>query len=163
MATLTPVAGVTKLRAFQLGLETTPFTQHAATRRMPWSFAPTVNANWTTPTADTGTLDPAIAPYRTALDVTGAATGECYANDMPNVLSALVMGGITPSTSGTAKTWTYQPASTSQDVFDLFTGEWFDDAVADAFTGTGGLIVSVTFTYPQDLGPITHSANWRFA
>jgi len=39
---------------------------------MPWSLAPTVDPHWTNPTADTGTLDQAIAPYKTAVDVTGA-------------------------------------------------------------------------------------------
>ncbi len=163
MTTLSPILGVTRLRAFQLGLETTPLTQHAATRRMPWSFTPSVDPHWTTPTADTGTLDPAIAPYRQASDITGTSTGECYANDMPNLLSAAIMGGISATTSGTAKTWTYAPASTSQDVFDTFTGEWFDDATGDAQAYPGGVVEQVTFTYPQDLGPITHSADWRFS
>ncbi len=162
MTTLTPIAGVTRLRAFQLGLETSPLTANAATRRMPWSFAPTVDPHWTFVTADTGTLDEAIAPYRMALDVTGTTTGELFANDVPTLGSAGIMGGIT-SVGATAKTWTYAPAATSQDVFDTWSGQWFDDATADAFSGGGGLINDFTLTYPQDGGIITHSANWRFA
>jgi hypothetical protein len=94
VTTLTPIAGTTRLRAFQLGLETSPLTEHAATRRMPWSFAPTVDPHWTFSTADTGTLDEAIAPYRMALDVTGTTTGELFANDVPTLGSAGIMGGI---------------------------------------------------------------------
>jgi hypothetical protein len=129
---------------------------------MPWSFAPTVNPNWTFVTADTGTLDEAIAPYRTALDVTGTSTGELYANDVPTIVSAGVMGGLT--LVGTpAKTMTAAPASTSQDVIDTWSGEWYDDATGDAFAGAGGIINDFTLTYPNTGGIITHSANWRFA
>ena len=163
MTTLTPIAGTTRLRAFQLGLETTPLTPIAATRRMPWSFAPTVNPNWTFVTADTGTLDEAIAPYRQALDVTGTSTGELFSNDVPTLLSAGVKGGLSLVGGGAAKTMTAAPASTSQDVFDTWTGEWYDDATGDAFQGAGGLIESLTLTYPNTGGIITHSANWRFA
>jgi hypothetical protein len=145
-----------------LAVETTPFTQIAATRRMPWSFAPTVNPNWTDVTADTGTLDQAIAPYRTAFDVTGTSTGEVFANDVPTLFSAGIMGGLT-LTGSPAKVITAAPSSTSQNVFDTWTGEWFDDATGDAFTGTGGVIDRFTLTYPQDGGIITHSADWRFA
>jgi hypothetical protein len=55
------------------------------------------------------------------------------------------------------------PASLSQDVMDLWSGEWFDDATGDSFSGQGGLVDSFTLTYPNTGGIITHSANWRFA
>ena len=161
---LTPLQGSTRLRAYQLGLEGTFNTAQAATRRMPWSFAPTVDPHWTFPTADTGTLDQAIAPYRMALDVTGVATGQLFANDVPALMCASIKGGVTPSTvGGTGKSWVWTPAYTTQDVFDTFAGEWFDDATADAWTGRGGIITGWTLTYPQDLGPIGVSANYRFA
>lgn len=161
---LTPLVGSTRLRAFQLGLEGTFNVQQAATRRMPWSFAPTVDPHWTFPTADTGTLDQAIAPFRTALDVTGTVTGQLFANDVPALMCASIKGGVTPSTVGTTgKLWVWQPAATSQDVHDTFTGEWFDDATADAWAGPGGIITDWTLTYPQNLGPIELSANYRFA
>ena len=161
---LIPLAGSTRLRAFQLGLEGTFNVQQAATRRMPWSFAPTVDPHWTFPTADTGTLDQAIAPYRTALDVTGAITGQLFANDVPALMCASIQGGISPSTvGGTGKSWAWQPLSTSQDVFDTLTAEWFDDATADAWAGPGTIISDWTLTYPQDLGPIALSATTRSA
>ena len=161
---LTPLAGSTRLRAFQLGLEATFNVQQAATRRMPWSFAPTVDPHWTFPTADTGTLDQAIAPYRTALDVTGTATGQLFANDVPALMCASIKGGQTPSTvGGTGKSWAWQPVSTSQDSFDTLTAEWFDDATADAWAGPGMIFTDWTLTYPQDLGPIALSATARAA
>src|SRR5512146_520499 len=161
---LTPLAGSTRLRAFQLGLEGTFDVQTAATRRMPWSYEPTVDPHWTFPTADTGTLDQAIAPYRMAEDDTGVVTGQLYANDVPALMCASIKGGVTPSTvGGTGKSWTWTPAATSQDVFDTFTGEVYDDATADAWAFSGGVITGWTLTYPQDLGPINLSANYRFA
>jgi hypothetical protein len=162
---LTPLAGATRLRAFQLGLEGTFNVQQAATRRMPWSITPTVDPHWTFPTADTGTLDQAVAPYRTALDVTAAVSGaQLFANDVPALMCASIKGGVTPSTvGGTGKSWVWQPASTSQDVFDTFMGEVFDDATADAWAFPGGIITDWTLTYPQDLGPIALDATYRFA
>lgn len=160
---LTPVAGSTRLRALQLGIESTFATQVAATRRLPWTMTPTVNPNWTKLTGDTGTLDMAQAPFRKALDITATITGELYANDAPTLISAGVMGGLSLTGAGAAKTLTAAPASVSQDVFDSYTAEVFDDATADAWAFTGGVIERLQLTYPQDLGPITVSADWRFA
>ena len=160
---LTPISGVTRLRRLQLGIEGTFKAQAPATRRMPWTFAPTVTPNWTFPTADTGTLSQAIAPYRTAPAITGTATGQLFSNDAPYLLSMLVKGGVTPTGGGTAKTWAFSPTETSQDVFDTWTAEWGDDAVADAWAWVGGVAESCTFTYPQDQGPITISAALRMA
>ena len=67
--------GNVRFRAYQLGLQSDLLTRVNATRRVPWRFTPTVDPHWTFPDVDTGTLDPAIAPYRMALDVTGQAAG----------------------------------------------------------------------------------------
>lgn len=162
---LTPLAGSVRLRAFQIGIESVFNTEVNATRRLPWSFAPTVNPNWTFPTADTGTLAQAIAPYRTALDVTGTLTGQLFANDVPALMGPSIVGGVSPSTvGGTGKSWVWEPQTDAQDDFDTLTADWFDDATADAWTGTGGIITDWTLTYPQqNLGPIELSANARFA
>lgn len=162
MTTLSPVLGVTRLRALALGLESTPFTQVAATRKLPWSATPTVNPNITKSTADTGTLDLAIAPYSKNLDITVTTTGELFSNDAPTLLSAGILGGLSFTTSGSAKILTAAPASTSQDVFDTYTMECYDDATADSWAFTGGVINSFTLDYPQDMGPIVATANWIF-
>lgn len=154
---LTPVPGSTRLRAFQIGKESTFKTQVPATRRMPWSFTPAVDPVWTFPTADTGTLDQAIAPYRTALQALGQSTGQLAYNDIPTILGFGIMGGL----SGT--TWTAAPASTSQDIFDTATIEFFDDATADAWAATGGIISRIQLDYPADQGPITATCDWREA
>ncbi len=159
---LTPVAGSVRLRAFQTGLESTFKTAVPATRRYGWATVPDVNPNWTFPTGDTGTLDQAQAPYGTARDFTIAATGQLASNDVPTIISAGVMGGLSITTSGgTAKTISATPASLTQDVFDTYTAEWFDDST-DAYQLSGGVINDFSLEYPQDMGPINLTANWRF-
>ena len=160
--TVAAIPGNVRLRAFQLGKETTFGTVVPATRRFGWSYAPTVDPHWTFPTSDTGTLDQALPPYRMAIDVTGTATGPLAYNDAPYLWSALTKGAVTP-TGATAKTWTYTPASTSQDIFEIFTGEWGDEVAADQFNYADGVLNQLTLTYPADLGPIAVSADWRFA
>jgi len=159
---LTPIAGAVRLRAFQLGKESTFKTAVPATRRMPWSYIPTTNPNWTKTTADTGTLDLAVAPYRGPLDLTGTATGQLFSNDVPTLISAGVQGGLSLTGGSTAKTIQTSLSSTSQDVFDSYTGEVYDDATADAWQFTGGVINDWSIEYPQDMGPLNVTANWRF-
>lgn len=152
------VAGNVRLRAFQLGLETTFGTAVPATRRFPWKYAPVVDPHWTWPDADTGTLDQAINPYRLRQDTTGTATGPLAYNDAPYLWAALTKSGVTPSSN----VWTFTPASTSQDSFEIFSGEWGDET-ADQYRFTSGVIDRLQLTYPEDLGPVTISADWRFA
>lgn len=162
---LTPIAGVSPLRVFELGKETTFRTRVPTTRRMPWNFTPTVQPNWTNPTADTGHLDPAIAPYRLASDITGQAVGELYANDAPFLWAALIKSGITPSTVGTSgKYWgPWTPSSTSQDSWETYSAEHYDDATGDAFAYVGGVLDKLQLSFPQNEGPILATADWRFA
>lgn len=160
--TVAALPGNVRLRKFQLGKETTFGTAVAATRRFPWTYAPTVDPHWTFPTADTGTLDEAIAPYVLASDVTGAATGSLAYNDLPYLLAALTKGGVTPSGGG-PYTWAYQPASTSQDIFEIFTGEWGDEVTADQFRYTSGVLDKLQLQWKQDLSPVDITADFRFA
>lgn len=161
---LTPVPGATRLRAMQLGKESTFKTAVAATRRYPWSAVPAINPNWTKTASDTGTLDLAQAPFRKALEIPVTVTmAELYSNDAPTVISAAVMGGLAFVNSGTSNSLTAAPASITQDVFDTYTGEFFDDATADAWTLSGGLINALHLEFPQDSGPITGTADWLFS
>ena len=161
---LTPIAGSARLRAFQLGIESTFGTAVATTRRYPWAAVPTIDPHWTFPTGDSGTLDMAFAPYGIAQDLTMTMSGQQLAsNDAPTVLSAGLMGGLSFTGAGTAKTFTAQPQSTAQDPFDTYTCQWFDDATSDAWQFTGGVIDTFSLDYPADLGPIQLGATWRFA
>lgn len=156
------IPGNIHFRAYQLGKETSFGTPVPATVRLPWRFVPTVDPHWTPPDVDTGTLDPALPPYRTATDVTGTSTGPLDYNSAPYLWAALIKGGVTPS-GGTDKTWAFAASSTTQDPFEIFTGEHFDDVAGNDYRYGSGVLESLQLTYPQDLGPIQTSASWRFA
>lgn len=162
--TVAALPGNVRFRALQMGKETTFGTPVAATRRMPWRFTPTVDPHWTTPDVDTGTLDPAIAPYRMAIDVTGQSVGPADADSMPTAWAALLKGGVSPTgPTDSAYTWQYSPASTSADDFEIFTAEWGDEVAADQWRYEDGVLDQLTLAFPQDLGPILVTGDWRFA
>lgn len=159
--TVAALPGNVRFRALQLGVQNDFGTPVAATRRMPWRFNPTVNPNWTSPDVDTGTLDPAIQPYRTALDVTGQSTGPLAGNDAQVLWAALLLGGVTP-TGAVAKSWAFDPSADSADDFELFTAEWGDEVAGDQWRYQDGVLDQLQLTFPEDLGPIQHQGDWRF-
>lgn len=154
--------GNMRFRAYQLGLQTVLGTAVNATRRVPWRFNPTVDPHWTYPDVDTGTLDPAIAPYRMAVDVTGQAVGPLAADDAQILWSGLLLGGVTP-TGSIAKVWAFDPSATSADPYDPVSGEWGDEVTGDQFQYYGGVIDQLQLTFPQDLGSIQIQADYRYA
>lgn len=160
--TVSALPGSVRLRAFQTGPQSAFGTAVSATRRHPWRFAPTVDPHWTDPDIDTGTLGRAVPPYRTAIDVTGQSTGPLAFDDIPTLMTALHKP-VTPSPSGAVITWTDLPAETTLDPFQLFTGEWGDEVAADQFQYQDGILEQLVLTFPEDLGPISHQGNWRFA
>ena len=159
--TVAALPGNVRLRAFQIGAETSWGTAVPATRRLPLTFNPAFDLKVTFPTADTGTLDRALAPYKMASDINGQLTGPLAYNDVPYLLSAVVKGGVTPTGAG-PYTWTFQPAYTSQDVFQTFTAE-VGDETADQYQLMGGVINQLQLQYPEDLGPVAVTADWYFA
>ena len=60
--TVAALPGNERLRAFQIGQETTFGTTVAATRRLPQTFNPAFDLHATYPTAEPGTLTPPPAP-----------------------------------------------------------------------------------------------------
>lgn len=159
--TVAALPGNVRLRAYQMGKETTFGTTVPATRRFPWTFTPNFDLHVTFPTADTGTLDRALPPYRMASDINGQTVGPLAFNDAPYLMSALVLGGVTPTGAG-PYTWTYTPAYTTQDVFEIFTAE-VGDETADQYQLSDGVVNQLQLQYPEDLGPIQATADWYFS
>jgi len=158
------IQGLTRLRFNQLAKQTVIGTAVTATRRVPWRGPIVYNPNRTDPDVDVGSLDPVISPYPTAVDVTWNPTGPLIMSDIPIRLAAGLMGGITPTSSSTSRTWTYQVASLTADTFDYFTDEFGDDTEAtDTIIGFGGVADVLEETMPEDLGPWTFSDQWIFA
>lgn len=159
-----PIAGFTRFRAHQLGKETVFGTAVTATRRMPYRGSPAINPNWTQPDVDTGTLDPVLKPFRTQIDITSPMAGPLAFNDAPYLWSAALLGGVTPTGGGAAKTWDFTAASETADPFEYFTDEWGDDFNAsDGFQMVDGVIETLHLSMPEDLGPWQVDATWRFA
>ena len=159
--TVAALPGNVRLRAFQIGAETSFNTPVAATRRLPQTFTPAFDLHWTFPTADTGTLDRALAPYRMSADINGQLAGQLPFNDVPYYFAAACKGGVTPTGVG-PYTWDFQPAYTSQDVFQTFTAEWGDES-ADQYQLSSGVINQLQFTYPEDMGAVTVTSDWYFS
>ena len=160
--TVAALPGNVRLRAFQIGKETTFGTAVPATRRLPLTFAPNFDLKVTFPTADTGTLDRALAPYKMASDINGQLTGPLAYNDAPYLFAAAVKGGVTAVGGGPSYSWTYQPAYTSQDVFEIFTAE-VGDETGDQYQLSDGVINQLVETFPEDMGPVTVAADWYFS
>lgn len=158
-----PLPGNVRFRAFQAGLQSVWGTPVNATRRLPWRFAPTVDPHWTFPDVDTGTLDPAIAPYRMASDVTGQLTGPLAADDASIMWALTLLGGVSPTgPTDSSYLWQFSPSADTLDDFDLITAEWGDEVAADQWQYSDGVIDQLQLTFPQDLGPIQMQADVRF-
>lgn len=162
--TISQIPGAVRLRRNQFGLQSALNTGVAATRRVPWRGPIKVNPNWTDPDADFGSLDPVAPPYPGDLEITSNQQGIAYYDDMPLRDSAGLLGGVTPSTSGTAYIWDFQLASLTSDVFDVFTHEFGDDTEAtDGIIGIGGLIDQWEEDSTQDVGPWNISDQWIYS
>lgn len=159
-----PVQGYTRYRSTQVGKQTVIGTAVAATRRLPMRGPLVINPNWEDPDVDAGSLDPILPPFRTGTDVTASQTGPLAYNDAQIYWAAALVGGVTSTTvSGIARSSVFVAASTTVDPFEYYTMEWGDDVTTDYSRGTGGVIETLSLEYPENLGPVQASVDWRFA
>ena len=157
------MAGFVPYRKHQFGRQASFGTPIAAQRAYPFTGVPDVNLNWTDPEGDFGSIDPIAKPYRVAPDLTANLTDNALAyNNLPLLLSGFFGGDIDSTGGGTAKTWTYAPASLTVDAPDVFTYEFGDDGTDDWFQLSDGIIETVTFNGPDTMGPVTANPSWRF-
>jgi hypothetical protein len=168
--TITATPGNIRFRKHQVGIQTLLGTAVPATYVEPYRGPITFNPNTTDPDVDVGSLDPILAPFRTVQDVACTKTGPLAFNPLAIRLQAGLKGGVSPTGAGSAKTWTYQVASLTADVFDVFTDEWGDDTSdvattpnSDGILAFGGLINVLEETMPEDLSPWTISDQWIYA
>jgi hypothetical protein len=170
---MSPIVGFSRMRRHQFGAQSVLLTPVAATRRLGVRGVPTIEPNWTDQDeVDTGSIDPALPPYRTALDITQSLThSPLNFNDIPLLMSAGVIGGVSGSAVGAgAYTWTHAADSLAATTLDYFTDEFADDAnnndsgpPEDGMQLYGGIIETLNFSFGEDLGPWQASADWRFA
>lgn len=159
-----PVQGLVKLRKQLFGRQTTFGTVVAAKRAYAFKGVPTPELNWTDPDVDSGAIDPTASPTRGAPDLTAALTDPRLAyNSLPVIHSGFFGGAVAPTGGGTAKTWTYAPASVVPlDDEDAFTYQFGDDVLTDWYQFGDGVLESFEITGPDGLGPLTTSMGWRF-
>ena len=160
--------GFTRFRKIQVAKQSVIATAVPATRVLPYRGAVVLNPNRTDPDVDTGSLDPVIAPYISAQEVTmSGAQGPLTFNDNAIRLSAAIKGGVTPTGSAAAGyTWTYTAASLTADSFDYFSVETGDDTAdsgGSGILGFGGVIDSFSQTLSETLEPWSVSDDWVFA
>jgi hypothetical protein len=162
--TVSAIAGAVRQRYNQLGIQTVLNTAVAPTRKVPWRGIISYNPNVTDPDVDVGSLDPVLAPYLMAPDITWNPTGPLDFDNAAIRCSAGLKGGVAPSTTLGATTWTHQVASLTSDAFDVYTNQSADDTEAtDTITAFGGLIDVFEETLPEDGGPWTISDQWVFS
>lgn len=160
---MSPVQGLLRLRKHQFGRQADFGVKATATRAYPLQGVPSVNLNWTDPEVDEGSIDPVSAPRREKPEYTASLDDPQVAyNNLPQKLSAFFGGDVDPTGGGTAKTWTYTPASETPDEDDKFTYEFGDDVLTDWYQFGDGIITEVVFTIPDGLGAITSSDTWLF-
>lgn len=162
--TISQIAGAVELRRHQYGIQSALNTAVAATRRVPWSGAIEIEPNWTNPEGDWGSYDPIPQPYPGDLVISCNATGTYFMNDAPLRYGAGLLGGVTPTGGGTAKTWEWQVNSLAPDVLDVFSDQWGDDTEAtDGIIGIGGVIDTLEESFGPDLGPWQISDQWIYS
>jgi hypothetical protein len=160
--------GFTRFRKLQVGKQTVIETAVAATRVLPYRSLIVYNPNRTDPDIDVGSLDPIIAPYMVAPEVTlPGAAGPLTFNDLAIRLSAAIKGGVSPTGSaGAGYTWTFTAASLTADSFDYYSVQTGDDTSDSAGAGTNGfgaVINQFSQTMEEGLGPWTVSDDWIMA
>lgn len=95
-------------------------------------------------------------------------TGPATFNDLPYLFSSILVGGISPTGGGTAKTWTFQPVGTGSPI-GLFTVQFGDDvdgvgeATNDWYQFIGGLQEELVLEGPEEMGPYNVRSTWRYA
>lgn len=161
---VTAIPGAIRNRFLQIGVQTVLNTAVTPTRRVPWRGLIDYDPGVTDPDVDVGSMDPVLLPYTLGTTVGMTATGPLDFDNAAIRVQAALKGGVTPTGAGTAKTWTHQVASLTQDPFDPFTVEQGDDTEAtDTTIGYGGIIDVFEETMPEDGGPITISDQWIFS
>jgi hypothetical protein len=157
--------GFTRFRKIQVAKQTVIQTAVAATRVLPYRSLVVYNPNRTDPDIDVGSLDPVLAPYMLAPEVTlPGASGPLTFNDYSVRASAGLKGGVAPTgTAGSGFTWTYQCASLTADAFDYYSVQTGDDTSDSAGAGTnafGAVINQFSQSMEEGLGPWTVSDDW---
>ncbi len=166
------IQGFTRNRYHQFGKQSALNTPVAATRRLAFRGTPLVDPNWTDQEeVDTGSIDPILPPYRVGSDITESLTGTLDFHHLPILMSAGLVGGVSAvALGGGGYTWTHTAVSSSATTLDNFTDEFADDVTnldsgppEDGMQLYGGIVERLEFSFDEEQGPWSVSADWRFS
>lgn len=160
---MSPIQGFTRFRKNQIGVTTSQSSNTGSTRRVPWRGVPEYDPKRETPDVDTGSLDPTMAAYLGAAEITQSLEGKAAYNDLPYIYALGIKGGVTATGSATGQIWTYQAASLTSDAFDYATVQNADDVTSDSIVAGGGVIDSFSFEFDDELGAWDLSADFIFS
>lgn len=152
------IRGFTRFRKHQFGKQSAFGSFAATSRAIPWRGVPEINPNWSDiEDVDVGSIDPVLDPYRTQMDITVPFTGPMGYQDLPLMGAAGIIGGVSPTGGGAAKTWQFNGLSLTPTTLDYFTDEFADDVSEDGFKIRDLILESWELSFDESLGP------WQFA
>lgn len=156
------IPGMTRFRKRMWGKQSAFGTAVTPTRVIPWRGVPVIDPHVEDDdSADTGSIDPNLPPTRTATDITVALSGTLNYQDAPAMFAAGLLGGVSPTGAGAAKTWDFQALSLTPTEFDYFTEQFTDDETDDAIEIRDVILENFELSYGEDLGPWALSAAGR--
>ena len=147
-----PIQGAQRYRKHQWGFQASFSSNVAASLVIPLRGAIEVNPNLEDPDVDVGSLDPILAPFAGAMELTSSLTGKLDFDNAPAYWAGLLKGNITPTGGGAAKTYTITAASLTADAFPMISDQWGDDVTTDWINAGSGIVDSGTFGFDEDLG-----------
>lgn len=109
-------------RKWQFGIESTAGTPVAATYNPLVQGNPTPETTWEEIPHDPNQFESQILPVKTGESWTLPLTGGAFFQSLPFWFRGILKGGVTP-TGGSAKTWTFTPHQTTDDL-DTYTAEY---------------------------------------
>lgn len=140
-------AGLT-FRKWQFGVESTAGTPVAATYNPLVQGHPTPEVTWEDIPHDANQFESKILPVKTGEQWQMPLTGAALFNTLPFWFLGLLKGGVTP-TGSTAKTWTFTPSQTTDDL-DTYTAEYGSNI--HAWRGSFVVLRSLELTMPETGG-----------
>ena len=159
---MSPIQGTTRFRKHQVGSQSSIGSNVTATRILPYRGPIVVDPAREDPDVDVGSLDPILAPFNGPKEVTGTWEGRLAFDDAPYLWNGTIKGGVSP-TGATAKSWAFQAASLTSDVFGPVTDEWGDDYSTDVIIAEGGVIDTLEIGFDEDLSAYTVNADLVYA
>jgi hypothetical protein len=140
-------AGLT-FRKWQFGVETVAGTPVAATYNPLVQGNPTPNVEYEEIPHDPNQFESMVLPVKIGEDFTLPLTGAALFQTLPFWFLGIIKGGVTP-TGGSAKTWTFTPNQTADDL-DTYTAEYGSNI--QAWSGSFVTLREMELTMPETGG-----------